>query len=95
MGVLAIEFQQESHFRWVVETLHSVFVRANKLGFANPNDRRVYFDKTWVWKQLILRVYALGAYLVSKQQFDWIPILVRQQVPWDEYYRDFTGHVTY
>jgi hypothetical protein len=89
MGITSIEYNIFDIFREVVEVLHTIFTRAYGFDFPKASDSDLHFSVSWLWQEIIVRVFVLGAVLVKQRRFQWIRYLVRQEVSWDEYYRKF------
>lgn len=87
MAVVFIEYHEWPFFEELQRILYLLCRQANTATFPMPVDRSISLDQVWLWREIMTRVYALGALLVYLSHWDQVQALVRQEVDWDEYYR--------
>lgn len=88
IGVVSIKYDNPDLFSSVITCLHDIFSTAKHFSFPQSTGAD-QLNATWVWLELITRVYALGAFLIKRKLFSWIPPLIRQDVSWDRSHRAF------
>lgn len=76
IAVAATRYDQAELFIEAIDALYEIFQEAANLEYATPVSREVHFGPSWVWKAIIARVYAIGAFLVKSKRFAWVPSLV-------------------
>jgi len=90
LAVLAITCAKYRRFQFlsgVRNALYNIYERAHTVNF----DRlalRVELRQSWVWEAIMKRVYAIGATLLLENLSEEVPTFIRQQVLWDDYYRN-------
>ncbi|HEY9401755.1 MAG TPA: RNA-binding domain-containing protein [Pyrinomonadaceae bacterium] len=86
MGVVFIEYKQWELLASLQKSLYLLCRRAEK---TPSDDQRgeTAISKTWVWQEVIIRVYALGAVLVYREHWEQAKTLIKQEVDWEDYYR--------
>jgi hypothetical protein len=83
IGCVLIEYQRWDLFSELQRAFYLLCRRAEKGG-----DTTLRLSKTWVWQEVMIRVYSLGALLVYREQWEQARALILQEVDWeDEYYR--------
>lgn len=80
ISAVAVRYDQQELFSEATDTLYEVFHEAASLEYATPSNHEVHFGASWVWKEIVARIYALGALLVKCERFSWIPTLVLKRV---------------
>jgi len=88
ISAVAIRYDQLELFSRTIDALYEIFKEAADLDYATPESREVHFGASWVWKEIVARIYALGALLVKYERFSWIPDLALRRV-------DFHNRITY
>jgi hypothetical protein len=87
LGVALAQYKEKELFTELCEALYQIYRRAYDEEFPRSLETEQHFSQQWIWQEIIRRVYALGALLVRRKMYDWIPILVRQKVDWDDYWK--------
>lgn len=88
MGVVFIEYDQWELLSALRRTFYSLCLQAEKTQFPKAQTAPPFLSKTWLWQEVITRVYSLGALLVYREQWEQTQALIQQEVSWeDEYYR--------
>lgn len=83
IGAVLIEYQKWDLFSELQKAFYLLCRRAEKGG-----DSPLRFSKTWVWQEVMIRVYSLGALLVYREHWEQARSLITQEVDWeDEYHR--------
>lgn len=83
IGAVLIEYQQWELFSELRRALYLLCRRAEK-----SDGSTLRLSKTWVWQEVMIRVYSLGALLVYGEHWEQARSLILQEVDWeDEYYR--------
>lgn len=75
ISAVAVRYDQQGLFSEAIDTLYEVFHEAASLEYATPSNHEVHFGASWVWKEIVARIYALGALLVKCERFSWMPTL--------------------
>jgi hypothetical protein len=81
MGVVFIEYQQWELISAIQKAFYLLCRRAEKSQNTLP------LRKTWLWQEVMIRVYALGALLVDRAHWEQAKALIEQEVEWDDFYR--------
>ena len=82
IGAVLIEYQQWELFSELQRAFYLLCRRAEK-----SDGSTLRLSKTWVWQEVMIRVYSLGALLVYREHWEQARSLILQEVDWDEYYR--------
>jgi hypothetical protein len=83
MGVVFIETKQWEFLSNTQKAFYQLCRRAEKNQASIQSLR-----KTWLWQEVIIRVYALGALLVYREHWEQAQALIQQEIDWDDdYYR--------
>ncbi|MFC1935555.1 helix-turn-helix domain-containing protein [Chloroflexota bacterium] len=89
MGIVCLEFDQQKYFALCVEQLAEVYQHAaDSLEGQQESPRHASpMGPLTFWREVILRVYILGAIVVRLRRFGYLPKLVQQTPYHDEYWR--------
>lgn len=83
IGAVIIEYQQWELFSELRRAFYLLCRRAEK-----SDSITLGLSKTWVWQEVMIRVYSLGALLVYREHWEEARSLILQEVDWeDEYHR--------
>ncbi len=89
LGVVLIHYDEHQLFSELESVLYQMCKQAPKVEFPKLKETMLHFNSSWVWREVITRVYALGAVLVYEKKYEWIPALIRQPIKWEgSYWRD-------
>ncbi len=89
IGKVLIEFDNLTLFKELERTFYQLCKQANSYKFPETKNIDLHFTASWVWQEIIRRIYALGGLLVQEKKIEWIPILIRQTIDWDGYYKSY------
>jgi hypothetical protein len=81
IGNIAVEYNQYKYFQPVVSLFKELYISASDIDFPETMDEEAFFSPSWLWQELIIRVYALGAVLIKNEAFDWVSHLALVNVP--------------
>ncbi len=70
----------------VASQLYAVYELPEELKLHDLPQREVHFGPSYIWQQVIIRVYVAGALAVRKEAYPLVPILARRSVSWDTYW---------
>lgn len=87
---IGLVFVDYGHFEYLTDIKQILYLICKKVENdiipQNVGDT-LSINKIWVWQEIIIRVYAIGALLVSKEKWEAAKLLIEQEIEWDEYYR--------
>ncbi len=90
LAVLAItcaRYRRLQYLPDVRDALYRIYERAHTTNF-DRSSLRVELRQSWLWEAVIKRVYTIGAALLLLNLYEEVPTFIRQQILWDEYWRD-------
>jgi hypothetical protein len=87
IGVACIACKNWESLEDVQAGLYRICYRAEKVRFPKFSQDTFWFDKIWVWQQVIFRVYSLGAVLVYRGHWKEAQKLIEQEIDWDDFHR--------
>lgn len=73
VAAVAVKYDRTEFFSNAVDKLYEVLRRVSDLSFPTPEGPDFHYGANWVWKEIIARVYALGALLVREKRYLWMP----------------------
>lgn len=89
IGTTCIEYKFWELFDDIHGAFYRICYRAEKWNFPELRLTSFSFNKQWVWQEVMVRVYTLGAILVYRNHWLQAQKLIQQEVEWDDYYRSY------
>jgi hypothetical protein len=90
LAVLAItcaRYQRPQFPPKVRDAFYGIYERAHTTNFG-PSLQQAEIIISWVWEAVIKRVYTSGAALLRYGFYNEVPLFIRQQITWDDWYRN-------
>jgi hypothetical protein len=81
IGAVVIEYQQWDLLSELQRAFYLLCRRAEKTESTN-----LRLSKTWVWQEVMIRIYVLGALLVFREHWEQARALILQEVDWEDEY---------
>lgn len=86
LGVVLIHYDERQLFGELEDAFYQMCKQAHKVRFPRLKERSLHFSGSWVWREVIIRIYTLGAVLVHERKYEWVPTLIRQPIEWEGSY---------
>lgn len=87
IAVTSIDYKQWDLFQEVQAVFYRLCYQAEKGILPDVVVETFVLNKIWLWQEVIIRVYALGAVLVYRRHWQQAQTLIEQEIEWDDYYR--------
>lgn len=88
-GIQVIRFERNQYLTLLRETFYKIYQKAERFNFQSiPQDK---ISRYWTWKELLKRIYTLGAYSLERKHYRATYIFIDQpieQMKNDYYWRD-------
>ncbi len=87
IGTILIENRRLELLPELQKSFYLLCKRSEKAKY--PHNNELQFSSAWTSKEVMIRIYVIGALLVYRDQWEGCRKLIEQEVEWDEYYRSY------
>ncbi|GAI86453.1 unnamed protein product, partial [marine sediment metagenome] len=77
-GIQLIRFEKNEYLQLVKKSLYKIYQQAEKFSFKSISKYGI--SKYWVWKELLKRIYVLGAYSLERKHYKAANIFINQPI---------------
>jgi hypothetical protein len=85
LAITCARYQRPQFLPNVRDAFYRIYERAHTTTFG-PSLQQAEIIISWVWETVIKRVYTIGATLLRGGFYNEVPLFIRQEITWDDWY---------
>jgi len=87
MGIILVHLKLQEQLEQLKGTFYEIFElpQSYQLPSVLRSDKD-FFSPSWIWGEVLKRIYVIGSYAVLEKRYKIVPLLVKQVIEWDSYW---------